>query len=134
MEKENLQIIYEVLQNSSHVAKLLTSSEIAMNDGEVETCQKLTKEAQLTLKTMANDCFEEFVEYAETKEETGTNDYDLPTPLELIKQLNGLNYNLSVLLGLDLDGQSGTITNSVKKQITQDINTINEIYNAIYNN
>ena len=61
MEKEILTLL-ELASSASHTAKLLIKSEMALNDGEVDTCQKLTSEAAATMGVLVKDMFEETIE------------------------------------------------------------------------
>jgi len=133
MENEKENIILELLQNTAYVGKLLSISEIAINDGDIESCQKNTKEAQALLSTLKNDSFKEFEECFEL-ENSETNDYDLPNTLELIKQLFLLEYDLGILLGLLKDEDLKNLLAKRENQVIKDINTINEIHNAIFEN
>ena len=132
MDNELLKIVYEIIQNTGYIAKTLVNSEMAMNDGELAASQKYTKEAQNLLATTINDNFKEYRE-AISVDTDSTNEYDIPTTLELIKQLAALQYTAGMLLCTTLDNQDMIIENLTKKLLI-DINTIEEIYNAIYNN
>lgn len=133
MEEEKREVLIELLQNASHVAKLIISSEIAMNDGEIVSSQKYTKEAQSTLKTMVVDVFCEIEEnFGVSYNES--NDYDTASMLELAKALTAASYDASVLLGLEGEQKNDALEGVIKKQLSKDIATIIEIYNAIFNN
>lgn len=131
--EELLEVLYEMVEHTGYVSKLLVSSEIAMNDGEIAECQKYTKEAQTLLGTMIGDVFVEFAEACEVENDE-VNDYDIPTSLELVKQLNDIQYNIGVLLGLIADEQNEQILKTCEIKIKKATNTIIEIYNSIYNN
>lgn len=132
MNEELIKIMYEMLQNVAYASKLLVTSEIAMNDGEIEISQKNTKEAQSFIKVLMNDTFEEFEEESEVENDE-VNDYDIPTSLELTRQLISLEYDTAMLLGLYQDKQTELYGNA-KKKILKDINTVAEIYTAIFDN
>ena len=132
MDEELLKIVYEIIQNTGYISKTLVNSEIAMNDGDVAASQKYTKEAETLLATTINDNFEEYKAKI-TIDTDSTNEYDIPTTLELIKQISSLQYTAGMLLCTTLDNQDMIIENLTKKLLI-DINTIVEIYNAIYNN
>ncbi len=133
MDDELLEILYEMVEQVGHVSKLLVSSEIALNDGELADSQKATMEAKNCLATMVGDVFEEFATECRTTIEE-TNDYDIPTVLELVRQLCDLEYNAGVMLGLTIDNQSESLYKTVQNKVQKCINTVVEIYNAIYNN
>ena len=132
MDNELLKIVYEIIQNTGYIAKTLVNSEIAMNDGDLAASQKYTKEAQHLLATTINDNFMEYRD-AISVDTDSTNEYDIPTTLELVKQITALQYTAGMLLCTTLDNQDMIIENLTKKLLI-DINTIEEIYNAIYNN
>ncbi|MBQ9791320.1 MAG: hypothetical protein IJW28_01915 [Clostridia bacterium] len=132
MDEELLKIVYEIIQNTGYIAKTLINSEIAMNDGDVAASQKYTKEAQNLLNSTINDNFKEYRESVNVQTDS-TNEYDIPTTLELAKQIASLEYTAGMLLCTTLDNQNMIIENLTKKLLI-DINTIEEIYNAIYNN
>ena len=132
MDEELLKIVYEIIQNTGYISKTLVNSEIAMNDGDVAASQKYTKEAESLLATTINDNFEEYKAKI-TIDTDSTNEYDIPTTLELIKQISSLQYTAGMLLCTTLDNQDMIIENLTKKLLI-DINTIVEIYNTIYNN
>lgn len=131
--EELTEVLYEMVEHTGYVSKLLISSEIAMNDGEISESQKNTKEAQTLLGTIIGDVFVEFAEACEI-ENNDTNDYDIPTCLELVRQLNDIQYNVGVLLGLIADEQNDNILKTCELKIKKSINTVIKIYNNIYNN
>lgn len=130
---EHFSLLTELVSHSAHVGKLLISSEIAMNDGNLQESMKYTKEAQGLLKTMKNDVFEEFNEAFNTQN-ANSYDYDIPTPLELSKCLFSLQFNCGSLMSLLSENKTGTLANNLTNQIASDIATILEIYTAIYDN
>ena len=128
-----IKILYELLQNTSFILKNLVNSEIAMNDGEIADCQKFNKEAQTLLSASIKDTFEEFVEMAGTETDE-VNDYDIPNNFELIRQLNQVQCDLAITFDLINDNLSDEIIKSNLKKIVVNLNTIKEIYEAIYLN
>lgn len=125
-------IIYETIENTSYLSKLILKSEIAMNDADVESCQRYTKEAQNLLATLIKDVYKELIEEI-NEDSSAINDYDLATGLELATQLNILIYDLSELL-LSQEDVNELILTKNKQKIITDLNTIKEINNAIYAN
>lgn len=130
---EHFSLLTELVSHSAHVGKLLISSEIAMNDSNLQESMKYTKEAQGLLKTMKSDVFEEFNEAFNTQN-ANSYDYDIPTPLELSKCLFSLQFNCGSLMSLLSENKTGTLANNLTNQIASDIATILEIYTAIYDN
>ena len=128
-----IKILYELLQNTSFILKNLVNSEIAMNDGEIADCQKFNKEAQTLLSASIKDTFEEFVEMAGTETDE-VNDYDIPNNFELIRQLNQVQCDLAITFDLINDNLSDEIIKSNLKKSVVNLNTIKEIYEAIYLN
>lgn len=133
MDENNVKILYELLQNATSVNKSLISSEIAMNDGDIKNCQKYTKECVQLLTTMVGDVFEEFEEQFKISEK-GTNAYEIPTNLELARQTALLSFDISMLLSMSIEKVGISLLTSTENAIAKDINTIKEIYNAIYAN
>ena len=125
-------VFFEAIENTSYLARLILKSEIAMNDADVEGCQRYTKEAQNLLATLIKDVYEELAEEIDEPSDT-VNDYDLATGLELATQLNTLIYDLSGLL-LSQEEVNELILTKTKQKIITDLNTIKEINNAIYAN
>ena len=123
----------ELIENCGHLSKLLLTSEIAMNDGELELSQKNMKEAQRLVKVMLDDVFNEVAEMFEI-ECNDVLDYDLPTTLEMIKAMNDATYNAGILINLILDKSSETIIESVKIKILKALNAIDEMAQAIFFN
>ncbi len=128
---EKQKILLELIQNTAYISKLILSSEIAMNDGDIETCQKNTKEAQAMLKTCINDNFKEF--FTETQNTCNEcNEYDMPTAIELSRQIACLGYEVSNYLLLECSNDN--LGNIVEMKIAKCINTIIQIYEEIYGN
>lgn len=130
---EEIKKLAELVENCGHITKLLLASEIAMNDGELETSQKYMKEAQGHVKVMLDDVFIEVREMFNIENDEVV-DYDLPTTMEMARVLNDAIYNAGVLINLILDNSSEIIMESVKVKIIKDLNTITEIAQAIFFN
>lgn len=133
MEQEQINILFELMQNCSYLVKLLINIEIAMNDAEIELCQKYTKEVQNQLAMMNKDVFEEYFESFDVDKEIASA-YDIPNTLELAKILSILVYNCSIILGLANENQEQGLLANISNQIAQNITAIKEIYQQIYNN
>ena len=132
MEKEILTLL-ELASSASHTAKLLIKSEMALNDGEVDTCQKLTSEAAATMGVLVKDMFEETVEMFNLSVEDCV-DYDLPCALELANQLSEIAYNANTLSTMLMENQPDNIKKIVYKTLSKHMETATEIYNALFNN
>ena len=130
---EEIKKLGELIENCGHLSKLLLTSEIAMNDGELELSQKNMKEAQRLVKVMLDDVFNEGAEMFEI-ECNDVLDYDLPTTLEMVKAMNDATYNAGILINLILDKSSETIIESVKIKILKALNAIDEMAQAIFFN
>lgn len=130
---EEIKKLGELIENCGHISKLLIASEIAINDGDLQGSQKNMVEAQNLVKVMLSDVFNEVVEMFGIECDE-TVDYDMPTTLELARIMNEAVYNAGVLINLVLDKSSDTIIEGVKIKIVKDINTINEISQAIFFN
>lgn len=130
---EQINLLIEITNQSNQVIKLLTTSEIAIENGDLQTSLNCTKEAKQLLKTMFKDTFLEYEELFRVKS-LKTTDYDTPTPLELAKSLSNLGYNTTSLLSLLIENKSGTLTENLKTLIATDLNTVKEIVTSIYDN
>lgn len=125
--------IYELIQNLGYISKLILMSELAMNDGELQMSQKYTKELQSMLKTSINDVFEEFFELVRNKNNE-INDYDLPSTLELAKQISNFQFDAGVMLLLLNDNYNDKVFNISESKLIKDLNSIKQIYQEIYGN
>ena len=133
MDTKKVKVLSELIEHSATVSKLLVTSEMALNDGDLNTSQKKNIEAQNLLKTMVKDIFAEAQDVLVVKSE-GTDDYDIPCTMELIKMLTMLSQNTANLIGILCDGDGGGIADIIAKKIIININTIVEIHNSIFNN
>lgn len=133
MDEKRLKLLYEIIEHSSMLNKILISAEIAMNDGNLLETQKQTKTAQELLNTMTKDTLKEFFDVfnIETKE---TNSFDIPSNLAISQNISSLNYNIGICLGLVLEKQSESIISKTLVKIAKDINTIVLLYNSLYAN
>ena len=131
---ENLfKTLAELIEHASHASELLIGGEIALNDGELETSQKANIDAQNLLNTMVKDIFEETKQLLNTPCDK-VDDYDLPTTLELSRALTRLAQNAASYINVVLDEQNSVIKGIVSNKVLSSINTVTEIYNAIFNN
>lgn len=127
---ENLDLLAELLEASAHACNCFIKGEIALNDGNVEDCQKANKEGQVLVNALIKDTFWEIEE--EFGENNGqTNDYDYPNNLELIKSLNEITMQVGSLLA-SIDDEN--IKKIVIPQLYKSINTSKEIYLALFEN
>lgn len=130
---EKCDTLFEILQGAAHANKLLISSELAINNGDIADCQKFSGEAQDLLKTLINDSFKEFFEKFSVPQ-TPVTTPDIPSNLEIAKTLSNLQFNLSIVLSFSEDTQPGTIYDSTLKEISKDINIITKLYSILYEN
>lgn len=126
---KNLSLLSELLESSSTACELFIKSEIALNDGEIEICQKFSKEGQQLLKTLISDTFIEFNEFYGLDVQECL-DYDYPNNMELIKSLTILSKFIGGLIGSDDE----KIEIMYAKNVIKSINTVKEIYSALYEN
>ena len=124
---ENLELLTELLEASSHACNCFIKGEIALNDGEVEECQKANKEGQVLLNALIKDTFLEIEEMGENDGQT--NEYDYPNNLQLIKSLNEVCMQVGALLCADEN-----IKKIVLPKLFKAINTSKEIYLALFEN
>lgn len=125
---ENLSLLAELLEASAHACNCFIKGEMALNDGDVEACQKANKEGQVLVNALIKDTFLEIEEeFGETDNQT--NDYDYPNNLELIKALNEITMQVGALLSADEN-----IKKIVLPALFRAINTAKEIYLALFEN
>ena len=130
---EEITVLVEAIEHTSEVAKLFTTSEIALNDGDAEGSQKYTKMAQQLFDTMKKDII------LEVKEVLGVTcpdvlDYDFQSILELVKFLSEASTNIARYLGIVLSNNSVSTKEILAKKIVNDYNTAIEIYDLLFNN
>lgn len=126
---ENISVLAELLETSSAAVDSFVQSEMALNDGDVENCQRFSKKGQILVNALIKDTFLE-VQEAYEKEIEDTNDYDYPNNFELIKALNQVVMYASGLLAEDIDKVKDIILTNLFKAI----NTAKEIYLALFEN
>lgn len=126
---ENISVLAELLETSSAAVDSFVQSEMALNDGDVENCQRFSKKGQILVNALIKDTFLE-VQEAYGKEIEETNDYDYPNNFELIKALNQVVMYASGLLAEDIDKVKDIILTNLFKAI----NTAKEIYLALFEN
>ncbi len=125
----NSDVISELLETTANACNNFIQSEMKMNDGEIQDAQKFSKNGQILMKALINDCFKE-VEEAIGENIQETNDYDYPNNMELIKSLNEIN----MALGSYLSAEEDIVKNIAVKNLFKAINTAKEIYLALYEN
>ena len=126
---KNLALISELLQTSASACDNFIKSQIALEDGDVQVCQNASQKGVQLIKAMIKDTFEEFEEEFDAKT-SECLDYDYPNNMELIKALNSLSVNVGGILGSEDD----KIADMFAKKIQISINTIKEIYLALFEN
>lgn len=82
---------------------------------------------------MTTDVFKEFFDIFKISLDE-KNSYDIPSSLEICKNISNICYNISVLLGVNLDNLGDSHIESLLSKIARDINTIVDLYNQIYAN
>lgn len=132
-ENEIIIKIGELVEQTGHAIKLLVSSEIAINDGDIASSQKFTREVRSLLSVMVRDIFVEISENFLIHDDE-LNDYDMPCTLELVKQLAEVQYSAGVYVGI-VTGDTGEDTRKiVETKLQRAMNTTIEIVSAIYEN
>lgn len=132
MEKQITQLT-ELITACCHTANLLVKSEIALNDGEVDVCQKLVQDASKTMSVLVKDVFAEVQEMFNLAIEDAA-DYDIPNSLELASQLNSISYNGGLLVSMIIENEEDKIKKIVYKTLSKHIEAAIEIYTALFNN
>ena len=122
-------LLSELLETSANACDAFIKSEIPLNDGELTTSQKFSKNAQTLMKALVLDIFNE-VEEALGENLQETFDYDYANVLELIRSLN----EISMYVGAYIEAEEEVIKNIAIKNLFKAINTSKEIYLALFEN
>lgn len=125
----NFDLLSELLETSATACENFLKSEMALNDGDVELCQKYSKDGQQLVKTLIKDTFKEFRDEFNCNIED-VQDYDYPNNMELVVALNSISKNIGALLSSDDD----KIKNLIIEKLCKSINTVIEIYLALFEN
>lgn len=126
---KNLPLYAELLEASSNANRAFIKSEMALNEGNLEDCQKFSREGQVLVRALIKDTFIEVDELGENNGEN--NDYDYPNNFELIKSLN----DISVAVGACLAAQEDdSVIKIVMPSLFKAINTTKEIFLALFEN
>lgn len=124
-------VLGELIETCGHACNAFLKAEIALNDGDVESSQKFTKEGQILVDAMKKDTFLEMKELL-TSNTQEVNDYDYACSMELIKALNEVNMNAGAFLSAhDIEGKGKEL---IEKSLSKSINTVIEIYNQMFEN
>ena len=125
-----MKLLIELLEASANACNNFIRSEMALNDGDVEASQKFSRAGQVLVHALINDTFKEIEE--EFCENDGqANDYDYPNNFELLRALNEITMYVGSLISAEQDEK---IKKIVEKQLFHAINTVKEIYLALYEN
>lgn len=122
-------LLSELLETSANACDAFIKSEIALNDGDLTTSQKSSKNGQTLMKALILDTFNE-VEEALGENLQETFDYDYANVLELIRSLN----EISMYVGAYIEAEEEVIKNIAIKNLFKAINTSKEIYLALFEN
>ena len=122
-------LLSELLETSANACDAFIKSEMALNDGDLTTSQKFSKNGQTLMKALILDTFNE-VEEALGENLQETFDYDYANVLELIRSLN----EISMYVGAYIEAEEEVIKNIAIKNLFKAINTSKEIYLALFEN
>jgi len=126
---KNLPLYAELLEASSNANRAFIKSEMALNDGNLEDCQKFSREGQVLVRALIKDTFIEVDELGENNGEN--NDYDYPNNFELIKSLNDISVAVSACFAAQEDE---SVIKIVMPSLFKAINTTKEIFLALFEN
>ncbi len=126
---KNLLLYAELLEASSNANRAFIKSEMALNDGNLEDCQKFSREGQVLVRALIKDTFIEVDELGENNGEN--NDYDYPNNFELIKSLNDISVAVGACLAAKEDD---SVIKIVMPSLFKAINTTKEIFLALFEN
>ena len=126
---KNISLLAELLETSANACRAFIKSEIALNDGDLESCQKFSKDGQILVSALINDTFKEINELGNNDGEK--NDYDYPYNFELIKSLN----EISVCVGEYMSAnEDESLLRIVMPNLFRAVNTTKEIVLALFEN
>ena len=126
---KNLALISELLQTSASACDNFIKARLRLKMATCKHVKMPAKRGQQLVRTLIKDTFEEF----EAEYKTSLSDcldYDYPNNMELIKALNSLSVNVGGLLG----AEDEKIALMFAKNIQKSINTVKEIYLALFEN
>ncbi len=126
---EELSIYAELIEATSNANKSFIKSEMALNDGNVEDCQKFSRDGQVLMNALIRDTFLEIDELGEN--DGSVNDYDYPNNFELIKSLNEIIVCVGSILA-SLDDEN--VLKIIMPKLYRAINTSKEIYLSLFEN
>ena len=126
---EELSIYAELIEATSNANKSFINSEMALNDGNVEDCQKFSRDGQVLMNALIRDTFLEIDELGEN--DGSVNDYDYPNNFELIKSLNEIIVCVGSILA-SLDDEN--VLKIIMPKLYRAINTSKEIYLSLFEN
>ena len=124
-------VMAELIETFAHACNAFIKAEMALNDGDLTLSQKYTKEGQTLVNALKKDTFIEEEELLTSSTEE-VNDYDYPNSMELIKALNEINMSAGSYMAVE--HMEGVGRNIAVKNLTKAINTVKEIYDAMFEN
>lgn len=124
-------VMAELIETCAHACNAFIKAEMALNDGDLPLSQKYTKEGQTLVNALKKDTFIEVEELLSSSTEE-VNDYDYPNSMELIKALNEINMSAGSYMAVE--HMEGVGRNIAVKNLTKAINTVKEIYDAMFEN
>ena len=121
----------ELIEHTNEVAKLLIASEVALNDGEIEVCQKNSAKAVDMLKTITQDVFVEIEEELSINNDNFTSDLD-PNALNLAYALCDVAYNAGVIVNMLVENEADKVLDIAKTKLIHAINDAKSLYTTLY--
>lgn len=131
MTIENIKIYEELIENASECAKLLTQSQIALDDGDLALSQKYFLQVKSTLSALNLDTFNEIKSLC-NEEITESDDYDISS-LNLACLLDDAVKTCGVLIGMELDDEKENIKQMMLSKLIKTLNAVSELFETLFN-
>ena len=131
MSIENIKIYEELIENASECAKLLTQSQIALDDGDLALSQKYFLQVKSTLSALNLDTFNEIKSLC-NEEIIESDDYDISS-LNLACLLDDSVKTCGVLIGMELDDEKENIKQMMLSKLIKTLNAVSELFETLFN-
>ena len=131
MNTQLLSKLGELVEHSGEASKLIITSEVALNDGELVQSQQNTKKAIDLLKTMCGDVFVEVLEEMEIEDDGQASDLD-PNALNLAYALSNVCYNAGVLFNMILQNEEERVVAISKTKLLHAITDAKSLFETLY--
>ncbi len=129
--EENVKIYIELIENSAEASRLLTLSQMAIDDGDLTLSQKYFLQVKDILNTLNKDTFEEVKELANVSTDE-SEDYDISS-LNLSCLLMSACKTATTLMDIELFDQSNPTKQALLTRLVKTLNACSELYGILFN-